>query len=141
MLQQDDVPPAPTGVAPEGPLDPDPPKPDGFMEPEAGGVLGHDAGEQRPEARLLATAGMTASSSARPTPRPRASAATYTLSHATPLYTRRDEYAVSATQPRTGEPADSRATSRQSGRWDRSKWSQSGASRSSVASPVAMPSA
>ena len=57
MLQQDDIPPAPTGVAPQGPLDPDPPKPDGFVESEAGRVLGHDAGEQRPEACLLALPG------------------------------------------------------------------------------------
>jgi hypothetical protein len=72
-----------------------------------------------------------------PTPSPLVSGATYTATSPTPPYTHRSETGLRAAQPRIF-PSDS-ATNRHFPRNFRSHPSQSGASVSKVAWPVAMP--
>src|SRR4051794_35067007 len=52
-LEKDDVTPDARGVAADLFLDADPAKPDALMEGQAGGVVGLDAGDQRPDAGPL----------------------------------------------------------------------------------------
>ena len=52
-LEQDDVPPAAERVLPDPPLDADAPNPTRSWRARLGGVLGEDAGEQRPQAGRL----------------------------------------------------------------------------------------
>ena len=73
------------------------------------------------------------SSSARPTPRPRAAASTYTLCSTTPAYTGRADTGLTAIQPSTWSP--SAATHRCAASRPASKAAQSGADVSKLASP------
>ena len=82
----------------------------------------------------------SASSSARPTPRPCAAGSTYTECSITPAYTHRSDTAEAATQPRTS-PTSSTATNRCSRTLPALKASQVGGADSKVACPVAMPAA
>ncbi len=84
-------------------------------------------------------ASTSAVSSRRPTPRPRASAPTYTLTSATPAYTHRPDTGVSAAQETTA-PSRS-ATRRAAATCAASHASHVGTAVSKVAVPVAIPSA
>src|SRR5688572_7154989 len=83
-------------------------------------------------------AATSAESSALPTPRPCATAATYTLTSATPAYTQRLETGLSAAHPIT-RPSSS-ATSRQDVRCPASQSGQYGVDVMKVAFLVAIPS-